>query len=189
MEQHATNTPLLIVGLGNPGAQYAQTRHNAGFMMADAVAAHYASSFHSQRSCHAEVAHMTTPVGNILCAKPTTFMNASGRAVAALLAYYKIPRTNLIILHDESDLSIGTYRMQRARSAAGHNGVADIIATLGSNDFWRIRIGIRPKQPANAPRLSAKTFVLAPFTTAERVSLDEVITVAWQAFLTQKKPL
>ncbi len=178
---------LLIVGLGNPGTRYTQTRHNAGFIMADMIAEHYAASFHNQQNCHAEIARIITPLGNVLCAKPTTFMNDSGRAVAALLAYYKIPHTNLIVLHDESDLLIGTYRIQYARGAAGHNGVAHIITTLGTNEFWRIRIGIRPKQSIETPRLQAKNFVLTPFTKEERSRLDDVVSTAWEAFLLQKK--
>lgn len=182
-----TQSPTLIVGLGNPGAQYAATRHNAGVVVVDALAAQYGASFGAQSQCHAHTARVRTPTHNLILAKPTTFMNDSGRSVRALCDYYDIPAARVILVHDESDLPLGTYRIQTGRGAAGHNGVASVIAALGTKDFTRVRVGVRPERPEDAPRAAAMAFVLKEFAPAERALFADVVkdvTAAIDAMVT-----
>ena len=128
----------LIVGLGNIGAEYEDTRHNAGFWLADAVARAAGVSFRNERGFFGAVAK----AGGAYLLKPSTFMNRSGQAVAALATFYKIAPEEILVAHDELDLPPGAVKMKQGGGHAGHNGLKDIQARIGSTDFWRVRIGI-----------------------------------------------
>ena len=141
----------LIVGLGNPGAQYAGTRHNAGFWFVDALAAQCAVAFSAARKFHSELGrYQSGPVDCRLC-KPQTFMNESGTAVAALLDYYKIPLAQVLIAHDEIDLAPGNIRFKTGGGHGGNNGLRDIINKTGGKEFNRLRIGVG--HPGRADRV------------------------------------
>lgn len=127
----------LIAGLGNPGAQYALTRHNIGFMAVDVLAggARFSSKFQGQ------VTQISLAGEALLLLKPETFMNCSGRSVQAAASFYKIPPERILVLHDELALALGTVRVKRGGGANGHNGIKDIDAAMGP-DYWRVRFGI-----------------------------------------------
>ena len=132
----------LIAGLGNPGTQYAQTRHNAGFWFADLLARHHVGVFKNESRFHGETCRIYPGGRECWLFKPTTFMNRSGQAVSSLAAYFRIPPEQILIAHDELDLPPGTVRFKQGGGHAGHNGLRDIISALGGRDFWRLRIGI-----------------------------------------------
>ena len=135
-------TPIrLIVGLGNPGREYADTRHNAGFWLLDAIAHKAGANLRAETRFHGQVARVNLHGQEIWLLAPQTYMNVSGQAVAALAGYYKITPEEMLVLHDELDLAPGTARLKRGGGAGGHNGLKDIITRLGA-DFWRLRIGI-----------------------------------------------
>lgn len=143
-------TPIrLIVGLGNPGREYADTRHNAGFWLLDMIAHKAGASLRPETRFHGQVARVNLHSQEIWLLAPQTFMNVSGQAVAALAGYYKITPEEMLVLHDELDLSPGTARLKRGGGAGGHNGLKDIITRLGA-DFWRLRLGIGHPGDKNA---------------------------------------
>ena len=130
------------MGLGNPGREYEATRHNAGFWWVDAVAAGRSASFKPEKKFHGEAARLTVNTCEVWLLKPETFMNLSGRAVGALANFYKITPDEILVVHDELDLPPGTVRLKKGGGHGGHNGLKDIIAQLGTQDFWRLRLGI-----------------------------------------------
>jgi len=132
----------LMVGLGNPGADYVDTRHNAGFWLIDLIAADRGLSFRFEKRFNAEESKFRALGRDIFLLKPQTFMNRSGQAVAALAHYYKIAVEEILVLHDELDLPPGTNRIKQAGGHGGHNGLRDIVNHLGSREFFRIRVGI-----------------------------------------------
>ncbi|WP_374437453.1 aminoacyl-tRNA hydrolase [Inhella sp.] len=132
----------LLVGLGNPGAEYEDTRHNAGFAWIDAVARELKVSLVAERSYFGLAARARTPTGDVWLLEPMTYMNLSGKSVAALARFFKIEPQQILVAHDELDLPPGELKLKRGGSAAGHNGLKDMAAQLGSNDFWRLRMGI-----------------------------------------------
>ncbi len=132
----------LIVGLGNPGPKYSETRHNAGFWFVDDLASQYRERFLPERKFHGEVARITVEGRDIWLLKPETFMNRSGLAVVSLASFYKIPPESILVAHDEIDLKAGTARLKCGGGHGGHNGLRDIIAHLGTKDFQRLRIGV-----------------------------------------------
>ena len=132
----------LIVGLGNPGREYENTRHNAGFWWVDEFARLQKLSFKSETKFHGLTARGLAHGREILLLKPQTFMNVSGRAVVALAQFYKIAPAEMLVVHDELDLPPGVARLKMGGGHGGHNGLKDIIAHLGTKDFWRLRIGI-----------------------------------------------
>ena len=158
----------LIVGLGNPGAEYATTRHNIGFMAVDDLAntlrAPNVSNKFQGEFCQTELGGE-----KLLLLKPQTFMNHSGRSVQAALAFYKLPPTQLIVLHDELDLPPGKIRIKKGGGANGHNGLRDIDACVGQ-DYWRIRLGIG--HPGTKEQVHG--YVLARFGADERAVVDKV---------------
>ncbi len=141
----------LIVGLGNPGADYVGTRHNAGFWLIDELAADRGVSFRFEKRYNADECKFKTDGKDVFLLKPQTFMNRSGQAVAALARYYKIGTEQILVIHDELDLPPGTNRIKQAGGHGGHNGLRDIISHLGGNGFFRIRIGIG--HPGNASQV------------------------------------
>jgi PTH1 family peptidyl-tRNA hydrolase len=141
-------TPIqLVVGLGNPGADYVMTRHNAGWWFVDALARAQGGSFSHERKFSGDVCRLDLGGHDLRLLKPTTFMNRSGQSVKALSAYMKIPPEAILVAHDELDLPIGTVRLKRGGGAGGHNGLKDVIGHLGE-EFLRLRIGIA--HPAGA---------------------------------------
>jgi peptidyl-tRNA hydrolase, PTH1 family len=132
----------LIVGLGNPGPEYAATRHNVGFWLVDALAARHGQAFKAEARFHGELCRLTPGGLDLRLLKPSTYMNHSGRSVAAVSRYFEIPAERILIAHDELDLPVGTVRLKQGGGHAGHNGLRDTINLLGTRDFWRLRIGI-----------------------------------------------
>lgn len=132
----------LIVGLGNPGREYENTRHNAGFWWVDEFARAHQFPFKSENKFHGLTARGMAHGREILLLKPQTFMNGSGRAVVALALFFKIEPQHILVVHDELDLPPGSAKLKLGGGHGGHNGLKDIIAHLGTRDFWRLRIGI-----------------------------------------------
>jgi len=166
----------LIVGLGNPGADYVGTRHNAGFWLIDALAAERGLNFRPEKRHHAEHCKLNAGGKDIHLLKPQTFMNRSGQPVAGLARYYKIGAEQILVLHDELDLPPGTNRIKQAGGHGGHNGLRDVISHLGGNSFFRIRIGIG--HPGSADEVinyvlrKPSAADLAAIETANRATLD-----------------
>jgi peptidyl-tRNA hydrolase, PTH1 family len=132
----------LLVGLGNPGPEYEATRHNAGFWWIDEVARKLGTTLMPDRSYFGLVARVNRPEGPIWLLEPMTFMNLSGKSVAALARFFKIAPEEILVAHDELDLMPGQMKMKLGGSHAGHNGLKDIHAQLGTADYWRLRLGI-----------------------------------------------
>jgi PTH1 family peptidyl-tRNA hydrolase len=131
-----------VVGLGNPGPKYAETRHNAGFWFVDALAREYGAMLRPESKFFGEVGRLHSAVGECWLLKPTTYMNHSGRSVAALCNFYRIDPSRLLVVYDELDLAPGVMRLKTGGGHGGHNGMRDITSALGSRDFHRLRIGI-----------------------------------------------
>lgn len=132
-----------IIGLGNPGAKYALTRHNAGFWCVDALAQAHSVQLRPDARLQAELGRLQLAGADCWLLKPQQFMNQSGRAVQGLMAYYRLSPENLLVVHDELDLAPGVVRLKKGGGHGGHNGLRDIISALGGrNDFWRLRLGI-----------------------------------------------
>jgi peptidyl-tRNA hydrolase, PTH1 family len=168
----------LIVGLGNPGRSYAGNRHNAGFLVADLLAARAGVRFRRDRS-RAEVATGQIAAVPVILAKPKTFMNLSGGPVASLCGYYRIPPDRIVALHDELDLPFGTIRLKLGGGDNGHNGLRSVTAVIGRN-YHRVRLGIgRPSGP-----MDPADYVLHDFSAAERAQLPEVLGRAADATTT-----
>jgi PTH1 family peptidyl-tRNA hydrolase len=169
--------PLLVVGLGNPGPNYARTRHNLGFVVADLLAERMGSKFKVHKRSGAEIITGRLGGASVVLAKPRTYMNESGRQVAPLAKFYSVPPSDIIVIHDELDLEFGRVRLKLGGGEGGHNGVRSVAAALGTKDFLRVRIGIgRPpgrKDPA--------AFVLENFTTAERPEVGAICEQAADA--------
>ncbi len=132
----------LIVGLGNPGREYETTRHNAGFWWVDELARLHKLNFKNEAKFHGLTARGQLHGNEMLLLKPQTFMNISGRAVGALAQFYKIAPLEILVVHDELDLPPGVARLKMGGGHGGHNGLKDIIAHLGTKEFWRLRFGI-----------------------------------------------
>ena len=147
-----TTTPgiQLFVGLGNPGPEYEATRHNAGFWWVDQLAAETSTKLSVESKFLGIVGKLKSAGHEGWLLKPTTFMNASGRSVAALAKFYKIDPQAILVIHDELDLPPGGVKMKKGGGHGGHNGLKDIAAHLGTNDFWRLRLGIGHPGDRNA---------------------------------------
>lgn len=166
----------LIVGLGNPGARYANTRHNVGWKVAERLADRHGLKF-DKTEHHAQTASGTILGKRVLLAKPMTFMNLSGDAVQPLVSFYKIPFDHLIIVADDIDLPLGTLRLRKAGSSGGQNGLKHILQRLGTQEIARARFGVgRPPG-----RKEAAGHVLAPFKGDEEILALEVADRAVQA--------
>lgn len=132
----------LLVGLGNPGPEYEATRHNAGFWWIDAVARRLGAHLSADKAYHGLVARVNRPAGPIWLIEPQTYMNLSGKSVAPLARFFRIAPEEILVVHDELDVLPGQMKLKQGGSAAGHNGLKDIQAQLGSPAFWRLRLGI-----------------------------------------------
>jgi peptidyl-tRNA hydrolase, PTH1 family len=160
----------LIVGLGNPGSQYAGNRHNVGFGVADVLAERAGGRFKRDRS-RAQVATARLTGVPVILVKPMTFMNVSGRPVATLRTFYKLPGDRIVVIHDELDIPFDDIRLKFGGGDNGHNGLRSVTAALGSRDYYRIRVGIgRPPG-----RMDPADFVLRDFSTAERKVLPDIL--------------
>ena len=169
----------LIVGLGNPGKEYQNNRHNSGFMVLNAIAEHFDISF-SRMESNALVAKTTFEGQRLLLAKPQTYMNNSGRSVKQLVKYYKIPLEQTLIVFDDVDLPLGTIRIRPEGGSGGQKGMQSIIQSLGTNAIPRLRVGIgRPPG-----RMDAAAYVLQNFSAAEKEILEITISKAKEAILT-----
>lgn len=135
-------TIRLLVGLGNPGPEYEATRHNAGFWFIDEVARQWRVALNPERGYFGKAARANLPAGPVWLLQPMTYMNLSGKSVAALARFFKIAPDEILVVHDELDLLPGQVKMKLGGGAAGHNGLKDITAQLGSPAFWRLRLGI-----------------------------------------------
>ena len=166
----------LVVGLGNHAPEYAANRHNAGFMVADLIAERIGARFKSHRA-RAEVAEGRLAGSPVTVAKPRSFMNLSGRPVAALRDFYKIPPDRIVVLHDELDLPFGTLRVKLGGGDNGHNGLRSITQALGTGDYYRVRFGIgRPPG-----RMDPADFVLRDFSPPQRRELPLLVDRAADA--------
>ena len=132
----------LIVGLGNPGQQYEKTRHNAGFLFLDSLAAERSSAWSNKADFQGLISECKIADGKVMLLKPQTFMNRSGQSVGKVARYYKLIPEEILVVHDELDFSVGVVRLKRDGGHAGNNGLRDIIAHLGTKDFYRLRIGV-----------------------------------------------
>lgn len=158
----------LIVGLGNPGREYDTTRHNAGCWWLDAFAGSQGFNFRSENKFHGLAARSVWHGQELWLLKPQTFMNVSGRSVGALAQFYKIAPAEILVVHDELDLPPGSVKLKLGGGHGGHNGLKDIIAHLGSRDFWRLRLGIG--HPGE--RAEVSNFVLNNPRREEREAID-----------------
>jgi PTH1 family peptidyl-tRNA hydrolase len=162
----------LIVGLGNPGPQYEQTRHNAGFWFVEAIARHHGGSFKSENKFHGEACKVRVGGEELWLLKPMTFMNKSGQAIAALARFYKIPPEGILVAHDELDLPPGDIRLKTGGGHGGHNGLRDTINQLGgSRDFQRLRIGIG--HPGHSSQVTG--YVLGKAPADEQLEMENAI--------------
>jgi PTH1 family peptidyl-tRNA hydrolase len=161
----------LVAGLGNPGRGYAATRHNAGFWFADRLAAKLGASFTHEAKFAADVAR----AGELRIVKPMTFMNLSGRAVSGMARFFDIAPDALLVVHDELDLKPGEARLKLGGGVAGHNGLRDIKAQLGSADFWRLRLGIGHPRNSALPEREVVDYVLKPPGGDEREQIEAAL--------------
>lgn len=180
--------PILVVGLGNPGPKYADTRHNVGQMVLDELAERtipMPSTFSAHKRSNAEIVQTRWTVGagdaaterQVILAKPRTYMNVSGGPISALAKFFNVEPTDVIVVHDELDLDPGVIRLKRGGGEGGHNGLRSVAAALGTKDFQRVRLGIgRPPG-----RQDPAAFVLSPFGAAERAELPTICEQAADA--------
>lgn len=172
-------TPIrLVAGLGNPGRGYAGTRHNAGFWFADALASKLGAAFSHEARFAADVAKAV----DVRICKPTSFMNASGRPVASLARFFGIAPDAILVVHDELDLRPGEAKMKLGGGHAGHNGLRDIQAHLGSGDYWRLRLGIGHPRNTLLPEREVIDYVLKPPDATDRSAIDAAIGRALDAW-------
>ena len=173
--------PRLVVGLGNPGAEYTETRHNAGFWFCERLAVELGAAFAREARFHGFVAHVRSE--NLWLLMPQTYMNRSGQSVGALLRFYRIEPAEMLVVHDELDLPPGQGRLKFGGGLGGHNGLKDITAHLGTQDYWRLRIGIgRP-----GDRNEVVNYVLQPPRKEELPDIEHALArclLAWPRIAT-----
>ncbi len=167
----------LIVGLGNPGAKYEATRHNAGFWWLDRIASQQRATFKRESRFQGAVAKISGG-GDLWLLKPETFMNLSGQAVAAVANYYKITPREILVAHDELDLPAGGAKLKFGGGLSGHNGLKSITQSLGTQDFWRLRIGIGHPRDTAAPEREVVDYVLHAPRAEEQDEIDKTLTRA-----------
>ncbi len=164
----------LIVGLGNPGGDYARTRHNAGFMVLATLAERWRVNWSLERKFNAQVARCRRNSGQVLLCQPQTYMNSSGEAVAAVLAFYQVRLPNLLVVVDDADLPLGEIRMRPGGGSGGHHGLESIESHVGSQEYTRLRVGIGRREGER----QITGFVLGRFSSTETALVDKVITRA-----------
>jgi PTH1 family peptidyl-tRNA hydrolase len=166
-----------VVGLGNPGPEYARTRHNAGFWLVDRLAARQGGTFRRESKFHGEVCRVSVEGNELWLLKPVTYMNLSGDAAAALARFYRFGAEQIIVAHDELDLPPGATRLKKDGGAGGHNGLGDIIEKLASRDFYRLRIGIG--HPGSRELVTPYVLGRPPASEEDEIiaSIDEALAV------------
>jgi PTH1 family peptidyl-tRNA hydrolase len=166
-------TPIkLIVGLGNPGPEYVETRHNAGFWLIDEIARAFGGSLQNESKFHGETARVLIDGRDVRLLKPMKFMNRSGLSVASLANFFKIPVESILVAHDEMDFDAGIMRLKKGGGHGGHNGLRDIIAQMGNQkDFMRLRMGIG--HPGHASKVTG--YVLGKPSVDDRISIERGI--------------
>ncbi|EOM74987.1 aminoacyl-tRNA hydrolase [Rhodococcus rhodnii] len=167
----------LVVGLGNPGPEYERTRHNIGFLVADVLADRVGGRFSVHKKSGAQAVQGRLAGRPVIVAKPRTYMNLSGRPVAALARFFSIPPERIVVIHDELDLDFGTIRLKQGGGEGGHNGLRSISQALTTKDYLRTRFGIGRPPGRQAPA----DFVLKPFATTERKELPVLVEQAADA--------
>lgn len=169
--------PVLVVGLGNPGPDYAETRHNVGFRIVELLAERAGGGRFGRHRCNADVFEGRLAERHVVLAKPRTYMNVSGGPVAGLVRYFSVAPDDLVVVHDDLDLGFGVVRLKRGGGEGGHNGLRSISSSLGIRDYLRVRFGIgRPPG-----RQDAADYVLRRFSSAERKELDLAVDLAADA--------
>lgn len=172
-------TPIrLVAGLGNPGRDYAATRHNAGFWLADALAGELRVTLAPEARFAGSVAR----AGEVRVLKPSTYMNESGRSVGAVARFFGIAPEEILVVHDELDLQPGEAKLKLGGGVAGHNGLKDIRAVLGTPEFWRLRLGIGHPRDSELPQQQVVHYVLQPPRPEERAALRAAIDRALAAW-------
>lgn len=180
---------ILIIGLGNPGKKYANTRHNAGFMLVDYFWENFRDEFgfsdwEENKKLKSILSFGKLDGKKIILAKPQTFMNLSGGAVATVVKYHKVKLKDLFVVHDEIDLPLGIFRFSAGSSSAGHQGVQNIIEILGTQDFTRLRIGVDNR---GEKKVATEKYVLGKFTRSEKKFLNEIIKKSCEELLSNLK--
>jgi len=164
---------FLVVGLGNPGSEYAATRHNAGFMVVDELARRFGASIDHEK-WQAYSVQLTLWGSRICLLKPATFMNLSGRAVARYVDFYKVRSEQILVVHDDLDMAPGRLKLVAGGGAGGHNGIRSLVECLGTRDFLRLKLGIgRPGRLSLYSGMPVEKYVLAPFSPDERILLEQ----------------
>ncbi|MBD3671738.1 MAG: aminoacyl-tRNA hydrolase [Gammaproteobacteria bacterium] len=163
-----------MVGLGNPGPEYEDTRHNAGFWFVDQLARRLGAGLRNENKFHGEAGKAIVEHRDVWLLKPMTFMNRSGQSVAALARFYKIEPEHILVVHDELDIPPGDIRLKKGGGHGGHNGLRDIITHLGSKEFMRLRVGIG--HPGNAKQVAS--YVLKKPSQDDRISIENALDAA-----------
>ena len=175
----------LIIGLGNPGKEYQNARHNVGFAVVEKIAGTIGAKFKLEKKYNAEVAKGKWERTPLVLVKPQTFVNKSGEGVKKLAKSYKLKTENLIVIHDDLDIEFGNFKLSFGKNSGGHRGVASIIKALKTNQFWQLKIGTANKKLAAARRNDkVADFVLSKFSPAEQKALKKVISRAAARVLT-----
>ncbi|ONM48299.1 aminoacyl-tRNA hydrolase [Nocardia donostiensis] len=173
----AETAPALVVGLGNPGSGYERTRHNVGFLVADVLAERVGGRFAVHKKSGADLLQARLDGRQVLIAKPRSYMNLSGRSVAALAKFFSVPPAEVVVVHDELDLPFGAIKLKRGGGEGGHNGLRSISSALTTRDYLRTRIGIgRPPG-----RQDPADYVLKPFAAPERKEVPVIVEQAADA--------
>jgi len=164
----------LIVGLGNPGSKYEETRHNAGFLLLDELARSYNATFAAEKKFQGELSRVMIGTCDVRLLKPTTYMNLSGESVRAVASFYRIKEEEVLVAHDELDIPPGTVKLKQGGGHGGHNGLRDIISHLG-REFWRVRLGIG--HPGDAKKVVSFVLQRAPKSETDLLqnSIDDVV--------------
>ena len=165
---------FLIVGLGNPGAEYAQTRHNAGFMLAEVLATRWRANWNSEKKFQSRLAKSERNGKRLVLCEPQTFMNLSGEAVGSVVNFYQLPLKNLLVAVDDADLPLGEIRLRPSGSSGGHHGLESIEKHVGSREYARLRIGIGRKDS----RREISGHVLGKISATEMVLMEKVLARA-----------
>lgn len=165
---------FLVVGLGNPGAEYAKTRHNAGFLLVEELAARWKTDWALEKKFNARVARAEQDQRRVLLSEPQTFMNSSGESVGPLVGFYRVPLKHVLVAVDDADLPFGEIRLRPSGSSGGHHGLESIEEHLGTREFARLRIGIGRKDSVR----EITGYVLGKFSAAESELAEKILTVA-----------
>lgn len=165
---------FLVVGLGNPGAEYAKTRHNAGFLLVEKLASRWKANWALEKKFNARIAKAERDERRVLLCEPQTFMNSSGETVGPLVGFYRVPLKNVLVAVDDADLPFGEIRLRSSGSSGGHHGLESIEKHVSTREFARLRIGIGRKDGAR----EITDYVLGRFSAAETELAEKVLTVA-----------